>query len=126
MIILSNKLIHKHNELLSTFEGTHINYKVEGEDVDYMRDIEILNNKSLKNEYYEAYCNKTKNLFNNSLFSFDEVQKVLNSFELKCDECKMNNYVYSCENNHKVFPFFLNCYHAFLSFAEDVFKKFLL
>jgi hypothetical protein len=96
------------NQQLQTFHGIQNNYNSEGEDPDYINDVNVLNNQQLKDEYYKAYIARTQNKFNTSPFNLSEVQKILESFSPKCDLCNINKPFKNicCENNHKVYYYY--------------------
>jgi hypothetical protein len=111
MIVQGDTVMYKisNNQQLQTFRGTQNNYNSEGEDPDYINDLRILNNQQLRNQYYKTFTLKTQDKFNTSLFNLLEIQKILESFGPKCDECKQNKPFKNicCENNHKVYYFYL-------------------
>jgi hypothetical protein len=111
MIIQGDIVIYKinNNQQLQTFRGIRNNYNSEGEDVDYTNDIRVLNNQHLKDQYYKAFTLKTQNKLNTSPFNLSEIQKILKSFEPKCDLCNVNKPFKNifCEKNHKVYYFCL-------------------
>jgi hypothetical protein len=114
MVIQGDIVMYKlsNNKQIRTFNGIRNVYNSEGEDSDYTNDVKVLNNQQLRNQYYKTYIGKTENKLNTSPFNLLEVQKILESFEPKCDLCNMNKpikYIF-CESNHKVYYFLFNLF----------------
>jgi hypothetical protein len=109
IIVQGDTVIYKINnrQQLQTFRGIRNIYNSEGEDIDYINDLRVLNNQQLKDQYYKAYVVRTQNKLNTLPFNFLEIQKILESFGPKCDLCNINKPFKNicCENNHKVFLF---------------------
>jgi hypothetical protein len=107
MTVQGDTVIYKiaNNQQLQTFRGIRNNYKSEGEDADYINDVNVLNNHQLRDQYYKAFNLRTQNKFNTSSFNFSEVQKILESFGPKCNFCNINKSVKDifCETGHKVY-----------------------
>jgi hypothetical protein len=106
-MIIQGDIVMYITQQLPAFRKIQNVYNSEGEDLDYINDLRVLNNQQLKDQYYNLYVAKTVNKNNPSVYDFSEVQKILESFR-KCDECKRDNPVENicCENNHKVIVLF--------------------
>jgi hypothetical protein len=107
-VVIQNNTVILNNQLFP-IHRTQNNYNSEGEDGDYTNDVNVLNNQHLKDQYYRTYVAITQNKLNISPFNLSEVQKILESFEPKCDLCNINKPVKDifCGSNHKVYYYCL-------------------